>query len=373
MRIPLTLVGLLTLLAAAPAAAKTKLAVMELQDQTRGLEASVLESLTDALRTQIAQSGTFIVIDKSRQAAALKKLVTEEKRESYKACYDSRCQIPLGQALAADSILRTKLTRVGSFLLLNAELVDLEKEAVTGAAQARVLAQPRAGRDDRLLAAVSSVARQLTGRTGVAILGSGGGGTAIGGPRRIYGSGSGIEQSPPTPYYGGIVRPPPPRETPEELREREARRAELLERQRMQAALYRQQAAERADYEQIRRRRINYLAYGWLGIITGGILAASGVYYMTAKVAAERELADQADTASELDAAAEKAKSARTTGITVTALGGVALGVGTLLVVLAPKLPRREAPVTTSGLRLDRFPVTAPTASGVAVSWGGRF
>lgn len=371
MRPLLSLVGLLTVLGTAPAAAKTKLAVMELQDQTRGLEASVLESLTDALRTQIAQAGTFIVIDKSRQAAALKKLVTEEKRESYKACYDSRCQIPLGQALAADSILRTKLTRVGSFLLLNAELVDLEKEAVTGAAQARVLAQPRAGRDDRLLAAVSSVARQLTGRASLSILGTGGaGGGGLGTLRRPYGSGTGIDQS--TPPYGGIVQPPPPRETPEELREREARRAELLERQRMQAALYRQQAAERADYEQIRRRRINYLAYGWLGIITGGILAASGVYYLTAKVAAEREVADQADTASELDAAAEKVKSARTTGITVTALGGVAVGVGSLLVLLAPKLPRREVPVT-SGLRLDRLPVAAPTARGVAVSWGGRF
>jgi hypothetical protein len=339
----------------AQAQVKSKLAVMELQDQTRTLDAGVLESLTDALRTQIAQSGRFIVIDKSRQAAALQKLVADQKKESYKACYDSRCQIPLGQALAADSILRTKLTRVGSYYLLNAELVDLEKEAVTGAAQARVLAQPRADRDDRLLAAVSSVGRQLTGSE-----------PPVGTLRS-----PGIGHGQPRPYDAPFYRPPV--ETPEQREAREAQRAELLERQRQQTAVLRQSAMERAQVEQIRRRRINYLAYGWLGIITGGILAASGLYYVTAKVSAEQEVADQASTPSELDAAAEKVKSARTTGITVTALGGAAVGIGALLVVLAPKMPTPTVTVSASGLKLDRLPTGEPLAGGFAVRWGGRF
>jgi hypothetical protein len=229
-----------------------------------------------------------------------------------------------------------------------------------------VLAQPRAGRDDRLLAAVSSVGRQLTGGTSPEP------GGMIGTLRRT--GGSGIESAP-EPIYGGIInRPGEPVETVEQRREREARHAELLERQRQQAAQLRQSSTERAELETIRRRRINYLAYGWLGIITGGLLAASGVYYLTAKVASEREGADQAASASELDAAAEKVKSARTTGITVTAIGGAALGLGTLLVLLAPKLPKPQTTtISASGLRLDRFPVTAPTAGGVALRWGGRF
>jgi len=143
-------------------AKKAKLAVMTIADATRTLGSSLRDGLTDALRGKLAASGRFIVIDKSRQAAALRKLVKAQKKASYKKCYSSKCQIPLGQALAADTILRTKITRVGSSYLLNAELVDLAKEAVTGAAQAKVRVRPRRSRDDRLLRAVGDIAYKLT-------------------------------------------------------------------------------------------------------------------------------------------------------------------------------------------------------------------
>ncbi len=158
----LTAVTLLSA-AAGTATAKPKVAVMELSDQTRSVNAGLRESLTDALRSNLAQSGRFVVIDKGRQAAALKRLVAEQKKESYKACYASSCQIPLGQALAADTVLRTKLTRVGSSYLLIGELVDLAKEAVTHAAQVRIPTQPQTGRDDRLLDGFTRLGGQLTG------------------------------------------------------------------------------------------------------------------------------------------------------------------------------------------------------------------
>jgi hypothetical protein len=360
MRTALSLV-LLSLLPLA-ASAKSKLAVMELEDQTRSLDATVISSLTDALRTSLASSGRFIVIDKTRQAAALKKLVASQKRESYKACYDSRCQIPLGQALAADSILRTRLTRVGSFYLLNVELVDLEKEAVTSAAQARAYAQPRAGRDDRLLAAISAAARQLAG-----------GGAAEGSaPVLPPPVDAGAERVQPSPHDGafGATR----EETPEQRAARVAQAAELAERQRQASIELQARAQQRAVDDYARRRRSTYLVYGWIGIITGGLVAASGIYYLTAKVGQEREAADQATSSSEVDAAAERAKSARTTGIAVTAIGGVAVGVGALLVALAPKLPKPAAPA--GGVALDRLPSAGPATargSSFALSWGGRF
>ena len=64
------------------AQARPKLAVMSLQDQTRTLSSSVVDALTDALRTQLAHTGRYVVIDKSSQAAALKQLVAEQKTRS---------------------------------------------------------------------------------------------------------------------------------------------------------------------------------------------------------------------------------------------------------------------------------------------------
>jgi hypothetical protein len=349
MRLAACSLAFLLLGGAASAQSKPKIAVMTVGDQTRTLGESLLESLTDALRTQLAGTGQFVVIDKSRQAAALKRLVREQKRESYKACYDNRCQIPLGQALAADSILRTKVTQVGSFFLINAELVDLAKEAVTSAAQARAYVKPREGRDDRLLRAITDLSRQL-----------GGGTTApeVTPPDRV---------TPPPP----LPLPPPRHETPEELQ----RRQELLQQQQAEAqargAQTQREAEWRALQESQRRRRSSYMIYGWMSVITGAILAGTGVYYATAKVNEQRDIADKATIASSIDSAVEEAKKNRTTGIVVLSLGGIALGAGTALILLAPKV--MERPVNVAGVKLDRAPSAGASGDGFAVSWGGKF
>ena len=347
------LIGLMTLPGLGRAEGKPKVAVMTLADQTRTLGEGLLESLTDALRTPLAQSGQFVVIDKSRQAAALRKLVREQKRESYKSCYDSRCQIPLGQALAADSILRTKVTQVGSTYLMNAELVDLAKEAVTGAAQARVLVKPRADRDDRLLRAMSELARQLSS-----------GGTPS------------PETTPPPPVEVRPVPPVPPpppvrTETPEELRRRQE---ELHQRQaeaQARAEEARREGAFRAHQEAARRRRVSYMIYGWGGLITGAILAGSGAYYVTAKLSDAKDKANNAEGASAFDAAIGEAKSTRTTGIVCISLGGIAMAIGAALILAAPRVPER--PINVAGVHLDRSPRGGVGPGGVAVSWGGRF
>jgi hypothetical protein len=142
-----------------------KLAVMTLEDRSGELDLKLVDDLTDYLRTQIARRGTFIVIDKSRQAAALKKIITGAKKESYKQCYDENCQIPLGKALSADTVLRVKLTRIGSTFHLSAEMVDLAKEAVDpgAAASVEIAASPKKGLADRLLAGIREIARQIAG------------------------------------------------------------------------------------------------------------------------------------------------------------------------------------------------------------------
>ena len=353
---------LLLLLAAPTAGARPRLvAVMGLEDRTRSLPPAVVEALTDALRTELARGGRYGVIDKSRQAAALKRLVVEQKKESYRACYDSSCQIPLGQALAADSILRTKLTRVGSYDLLLAELVDLAKEAVTAAAQARVPARPRAGREDRLLGAVSSLARELRGGTPtIGVLGGGGLGGGFGGPRRGP-SPEELEQR--------RLREQERRRRYEErqARYREEQEQRRAERVRQREAAERNARVERAQRELVRSRRTR-LAYGWIAIVSGGILGLTGVYYMTAKVSAAGDEADEATTPEALQTAADDADKHRVTGIVLTSLGAAAAGLGAYLVLSAPRLDRHWK---VGGLELS--PGAGPADGGFAFSLGGRF
>lgn len=106
-----------------------KLAVMEIEDTTRLLSRKDSHAATDYIRSSLSQTQAFIIIDKSRQQQALKQMVIAQKVDSYKECYDATCQIPLGQAIAADTIFRTTISKIGDECILAIELIDLEKEA----------------------------------------------------------------------------------------------------------------------------------------------------------------------------------------------------------------------------------------------------
>ncbi|MCA9671319.1 MAG: hypothetical protein KC503_37235 [Myxococcales bacterium] len=355
------------LLVGAPSAAlakKPKLAVMTIADGTRSLGTTLMDGLTDALRGKLASSGRYIVIDKSRQAAALLKLVKEQKKASYKKCYSSKCQIPLGQALAADTILRTKITRVGSTYLLNAELVDLAKEAVTGAAQASLRVRPRRGRDDRLLRAVGDIAYKLTDGS----------------------SGSAPPTMPPANSTGATPTPgtnPEPTGVEDDPDAGAAAAAAQAEADRQAAARQRtasyqaerrrvltQQRYRTADYNKRRRSRTTMLIYGWGAIGAGALGVGLGIYYLTAKASAADDLANQATSSSGIDSALDEAKSARRTGLIFVGLGGAAAAVGAVLLMLAPSL---DEPKQVGALQLQKMPTAAPTLGGGLVSWGGRF
>ena len=120
----------------AAAVHKTTVAVMPVHDEHRLLKKGLDDRMTDYIRIRMGSAGRFVVIDKSRQKKSLKDLIRKEKKESYKQCYDATCQIPLGMALSADSILRTSVTRFGDVHTLSLELVDLAKEAVIATATA---------------------------------------------------------------------------------------------------------------------------------------------------------------------------------------------------------------------------------------------
>ncbi len=110
---------------------RSVLAVMAIEDSSATMEAGLLANAQEMLRGKLSATGYFVVIDRGRQEEKLNQLVRAQKKESYRECYDESCQIPLGQALAADSILRTTISCLGTSCMLSCELVELEKEAAT--------------------------------------------------------------------------------------------------------------------------------------------------------------------------------------------------------------------------------------------------
>ena len=112
---------------------KLKLAVMEFEDKSGKFSEETLSNATEYIRSAFVSSNKFIIIAKERQKNVM---IKQMKKESYKLCNDKSCQIPLGQALSADTILTTTITLFGDQYIITSELVDLAKEAtVNGATQ----------------------------------------------------------------------------------------------------------------------------------------------------------------------------------------------------------------------------------------------
>ncbi|MCK6549578.1 hypothetical protein L6R52_27325 [Myxococcota bacterium] len=146
-----------------PSAAKLALpagaiaAVLDMADPNAAdgklrIEPRILRDLTEHLRISLASGGV--------QTVERSQIVAQMKSDSYKACYDESCQIPLGKALAASVIVRSRITRFAAKrCAVTAEVVDLKKEVAIGAAKADSNCSV-----ESLVDAVADLARQLAGR-----------------------------------------------------------------------------------------------------------------------------------------------------------------------------------------------------------------
>lgn len=115
----------------APLRAKAPLvAVLTLEDAAKVLDASALAQLSTYLETRLTAVGLYRVLP----AAQVREGLARKRRESYRRCYDVRCQIELGRALAARKVLVTKLLRLGGRCTLTSRLYDLKSEAAERAA-----------------------------------------------------------------------------------------------------------------------------------------------------------------------------------------------------------------------------------------------
>ena len=151
------LVALIHTFAGAPSPAAPVIAVFSVRDErvaTERASATTLQSMTTYLASLLTQSRTYRVVP----SADLQRALQDTKRDSYQACYDERCQIEIGKAVAAALSLDTRIGRVGSSCVLTADVYDLREEASTQAASAR-----GACTEDALTNALEQLAQQLVG------------------------------------------------------------------------------------------------------------------------------------------------------------------------------------------------------------------
>lgn len=118
-----------TLCLSAPSSAATPIVAVfdvEAKSQPRTFKST----LADYLATQLAASGHYEVVPRSD----LKRRLRNQKRDSYKACYDESCQIEVGKELAADSIVSAQLIEAGAICILMVKVFDLRRATTSNAA-----------------------------------------------------------------------------------------------------------------------------------------------------------------------------------------------------------------------------------------------
>jgi len=134
---------------------KSKLAVMEFEDRSEALDVKMLSNAAEYLRGEFISSGKYVVIAKERQEKAI---IKQMKKESHSICKDKSCQIPLGQALSADTILRTTINHFGGVYTIVIELIDLAKEVSVKGAKAQF-----DGTEKGLMKAMNKIVVQIVG------------------------------------------------------------------------------------------------------------------------------------------------------------------------------------------------------------------
>jgi len=98
-------------------------AVFGVEDTTHKLDSGFVETLTSYLSVCLAREGQFRVVPQSR----IKERLASQRKESYRGCYDEKCQIELGREVAADKSVLTQVLRIGDECIVTSTLYDLSR------------------------------------------------------------------------------------------------------------------------------------------------------------------------------------------------------------------------------------------------------
>jgi len=129
-------------------------AVFSIENRGSPLSKDELTALTDYLGTKLGEQGRYQIIPRQE----IRKRLVEQKKTSFKACYDQSCQIEVGREMAAQFTVSASISRVGSTCIITSAMYDLRKAAThkTGTAKGPCTA-------DDLLTAVEKIAQKLEG------------------------------------------------------------------------------------------------------------------------------------------------------------------------------------------------------------------
>ncbi|MBW2732894.1 MAG: outer membrane beta-barrel protein [Deltaproteobacteria bacterium] len=176
--------------------AKAKIVVVfDIADSSGRFPPAALSQLTEYFATQLAQGSAFRVIPRSQVKQRLK----AQKTQSYKNCYDEKCQIEVGRELSAQKLVTTRIMRVGTKCAVTSTLFDLRTSASERAASQKTVCD-----QDSLVVALERVAEQLKG--------GGGSGSSSGG---ITPAPAVVPAKKPTPKEAPpVVRPKKPTPAP---------------------------------------------------------------------------------------------------------------------------------------------------------------
>ncbi len=136
-------------------AATTIIAVFNIEDRGANLDKAMRVRLSDYLAMKIAATGRYQVIPRDK----LKERLVQQKKSSFKACFDQSCQIEIGKELAAQQSVSTMVVKLGSKCSVTSVLYDLRTAASVGGASAS------GGCDeDGIVATLEEVVRKLAPR-----------------------------------------------------------------------------------------------------------------------------------------------------------------------------------------------------------------
>ena len=111
---------------------KPVVAVFTIEDKGARLKRKLLDRLSDYLAMTLAATGRYRVVPRDQ----LKKRLVQQKRRSFKKCYDQTCQIEIGKELAAQKSLSTVIMKLGSRCMVTTVLYNLRTAASEGGASA---------------------------------------------------------------------------------------------------------------------------------------------------------------------------------------------------------------------------------------------
>ena len=142
-----------------PRAADQRPVVAVFDVQTKFLKLSKVKQdmLTELLGQELGVGGVYQVMP----PGDVKRALLEQSSESFKACYDEKCQIDLGRQLPANKLVTTTVMKLGGKCRVSASLYDLKRQTTDLVAKEKVACDEVA-----LAGAVERVAAKLRDWTG---------------------------------------------------------------------------------------------------------------------------------------------------------------------------------------------------------------